>query len=91
MRGIPIEPGRVVRSTAGRDAGRRLIVLSVEGEFVTAADGDLRKAESPKKKKMRHIKPTPEYFSMIAATIAEGKMPSNAEIRKYLKTDPLED
>ena len=87
MRRIPIEPGRAVRSTAGRDEGKRLIVLKVDGEYVYAADGDLRKAETPKKKKMRHIKATSEYFSSVAAIIEEGKVPSNAEIRKCLQTD----
>ena len=89
MSRIPIEPGRAVLSIAGRDAGKRLIVLTVDGEYAYAADGDLRKAEAPKKKKMRHIKATSEYFSNIAAMIAGGKMPSNAEIRKCLITDRL--
>jgi len=91
MRRIPIEPGRAVLSTAGRDEKRRMIVLTVEGEFAFVADGDLRKVESPKKKKKRHIKATPEYFSNIAEIIAEGKMPSNAEIRKLLNRPPGED
>lgn len=82
-----MEPGRAVLSKAGRDAGRRLIVLAVDGEYVYAADGDLRKAESPKKKKSKHVKATIEFFPSIADTVREGKLPSDAEIRKHLRTD----
>lgn len=87
MRSIPIEPGRVVRSTAGRDAGKQLIVLSVDGEYAAIADGALRKVETPKRKKIRHIRATPEYFSSIAEKVMKGTLPSNAEIRKCLLTD----
>lgn len=87
MSRIPIEPGRAVHSTAGRDSGRRLIVLSMDGEYAYAADGDLRRVETPKKKKLRHVKATAEYFPSIAETVRAGKMPSNAEIRKCLQTD----
>ena len=51
MKKIPIEPGRAVLSIAGRDSGRRFIALKVEGDYAFIADGDLRKAEKPKKKK----------------------------------------
>jgi len=88
MSRIPIEPGRAVLSTAGRDKGRKLIVLSADGEYAYAADGDLRRVETPKKKKKKHIKATAEYFSSIAATVTEGKMPSNAEIRRCLQNRP---
>ena len=38
----PIEPGRVVRSKAGRDAGRYFVVMSlIDSEFVMMADGGL--------------------------------------------------
>ena len=87
MSRIPIEPGRAVCSIAGRDRGKRLVVLSVDGGYACVADGDLRKVEKPKKKKMRHLKATAEYFSNIAEIVTEGKLPSNAEIRKCLQTD----
>lgn len=84
MNRIPIEPGRVVLSRQGRDAGRRLVVLSADETFAYTADGDLRRVESPKKKKLRHIKPLPEFFPSIAAILTGGGLPSNAEIRKCL-------
>lgn len=49
--------GDVVISTAGRDKGRKMVVVGiVDADHVFVADGDLRKIEKPKKKKNRHIK-----------------------------------
>jgi len=88
MNRIPIEPGRVVLSKAGRDAGRPFVVLRVDGDFAFAADGDLRRVESPKKKKLRHLRPTQELFPSIPTILKDGKVPSNAEIRKLLSNRP---
>lgn len=87
MNRLEIEPGRVVLSKAGRDAGRRMLVLSVQDEYAYVVDGDLRKVETPKKKKMKHIKATVALFPTISAMIEEGKRPSDAEIRNILMTD----
>ena len=46
--------GQIVYSKAGRDKKRCFIILKVEGEYVYLADGELRKVESPKKKKVKH-------------------------------------
>lgn len=81
---IPIEPGRVVLSRAGRDAGRRFVVLRADGLYAYVADGDLRKAEAPKKKKYRHLRATPDFMQGIADAIAGGQSPSNAQIRNCL-------
>lgn len=85
---IPIEPGRVVLSKAGRDAGRRFVVLRTDDTHAYVADGDLRKVEAPKKKKHRHLRALPERFSEVVKGEQEGKMPSNAEIRKCLADRP---
>lgn len=50
--------GRIVRSCAGRDKGNFLVVLSSDGSFVYVADGKERKIASPKKKSLKHVKPT---------------------------------
>ena len=50
--------GRIVRSCAGRDKGYFLVVIRSEGSFVYVADGKERKLSSPKKKSLKHIKPT---------------------------------
>ena len=50
--------GQLVRSKAGRDKTRTLAVLAVEGQMLLLADGNLRKVENPKRKKMQHVAPT---------------------------------
>ena len=47
--------GQLVRSKAGRDKTR---TLAVEGQMLLVADGDLRKLDNPKRKKMQHVAPT---------------------------------
>lgn len=88
MNRIPIEPGRVVLSRAGRDAGRRFVVLRVEPPFAYVADGDLRRAETPKKKKDRHLKATPVYCREVARVLEGGGTPPDAELRKCLADQP---
>lgn len=50
--------GQLVRSKAGRDKTRTLAILAVDGPMLLVADGDLRKVDNPKRKKMQHVAPT---------------------------------
>ena len=51
-----IERGAIVRSKAGRDKFRYFVVIEVIDEsYCLIADGDLRKIETPKKKKISHL------------------------------------
>jgi ribosomal protein L14E/L6E/L27E len=50
-----MEKGRVVKSLAGRDKGGFFVVVQFDGEFCFLADGKLRKLESPKRKKLKHV------------------------------------
>lgn len=50
--------GRIVRSCAGRDKGKFLVVIKTDEGFVYVADGKERKLTSPKKKSLKHVKPT---------------------------------
>ena len=47
--------GTVVRSLAGRDKGKFMVVVSMENGFVYLADGKERKLDSPKKKNAKHV------------------------------------
>ena len=48
--------GQVVRSRAGRDKNRFFIVVMIRDEdYVYIADGDLRKIEKSKLKKIKHL------------------------------------
>ena len=85
---IPIEPGRAVLSRAGRDAGKRFVVLGTDETYASIADGDLRKVEAPKKKKHMHLRAQPEVFSVVAEAVRCGRLPSNAEVRRCLADRP---
>lgn len=52
-----LQVGQFVKSRAGRDKGKVLIVYEIiNDEYVYVMDGDLRKLEKPKKKKVKHLK-----------------------------------
>ena len=49
--------GEVVFSLSGRDAGRFYLVTEIiDDEYVSIVDGNLRRVDSPKKKKIKHLK-----------------------------------
>ncbi len=73
-----VEIGDVVISKAGRDEGKYYAVIAKESEdFVLLADGDLRKLDRLKRKRIKHLKPA--YRS-----IPLGEIGTNAGIRKAL-------
>lgn len=77
--------GQVVYSKAGRDEGRIFIVSGVIDEnYVFVSDGDLRRLENPKKKKIKHLNITATNVGHISQKINSGIKITNAEIRKAL-------
>jgi len=81
---IPLVPGRVVCSKAGRDAKRMFIILqALDERHVTIADGDLRKVASPKKKKYMHLIPKQECFPSLVEMYQTGRL-LDADVRNCL-------
>lgn len=76
--------GQLVFSKCGRDKSRPFVVISIEEEYVHLVDGDLRKVESPKLKKKKHIQPTNTTLQGIQQKIIEGSQLSNSDIRKEI-------
>jgi ribosomal protein L14E/L6E/L27E len=77
--------GQIVISKAGRDAGRRFVVIRVIDDlFVELSDGNLRRVEKPKKKKIKHLDITDEVADRIAEKLMNNGRVSNAEVRKAL-------
>ena len=76
--------GLVVKSRAGRDNGRLYVVISTEGEFIYVADGDVRKTDNPKKKKLKHIHKTSNYAEKLRAKLLASQLVENHEVRKAL-------
>lgn len=77
--------GQVVRSIAGRDNGKAFIVVRTEGDYVYIADGETRRLEAPKKKKLKHIQGSYNVSEEIAAGI-ESKTAENYMLRRFLNS-----
>ncbi|MFO7612066.1 MAG: KOW domain-containing RNA-binding protein [Clostridia bacterium] len=90
---MDVNPGQIVLSKAGRDKGKKFMVLSVDREdgYVHMADGNLRKVENPKKKKLRHLVLTGMEIEKLALKIKEGKPLQNSEIYKEIKLLDLDE
>ena len=76
--------GDIVLSRAGRDAGRYFVVMRTEDNFCFFADGDLRKIDKMKRKKIKHIKWTRVNSEFVAGKLAMGEKVTNSEIRRTL-------
>ncbi len=61
---MDIVKGSVVQSKAGRDKGRFFLVVEVENDHALIADGDLRKLNKPKRKKLRHLGATKTMLTL---------------------------
>lgn len=77
--------GQVVYSRAGRDEGRIFVICGmIDENFVFVCDGDLRRVENPKKKKIRHLKITNKKIEALEQKLTTGIKITNAEVRKAL-------
>ncbi|MEG2377044.1 MAG: KOW domain-containing RNA-binding protein [Clostridia bacterium] len=79
-----IEKTHIISSLAGRDKGRLFIVMETEPDFVYLADGRLRKLESMKKKRLKHVAFVSPLGERLAAKIRNGEKVLNSEIRRAL-------
>ncbi len=78
--------GEYVVSRAGRDKDRIFIVLSVVDDlYVTVADGDLRRVENPKKKKIKHLNPINKISDEIADKLNNNKKVTNLSVRREIE------
>ena len=76
-----IELGSVVFSKAGRDAGRFYIVTAiVSDDYVRICDGDLRRIDKTKLKKIQHLK-AEGVNEKIIAKLSEGKKVYDTQVR----------
>jgi large subunit ribosomal protein L14e len=80
------EIGSVVLSKAGRDAGRYFVVVGrVDEAYVLLADGQLRKLQSPKKKKVKHLAVKPVTLPSVKEKLERGAGLYDAELRHGLE------
>lgn len=81
---MEIVEGSIVRSIAGRDKGDLFIVLSRDGEYVYLANGELRKVDRPKKKKLKHLQGTNSVSEFVRNRLDTVGKVTNSEVRKAL-------
>lgn len=82
--------GKVVYSKAGRDADKYyLIVSELDDEYVYISDGDIRKIENPKKKKLKHLNIEDKTCEDIRNLLLAGHRVSNTQIRKFLQSEDI--
>jgi len=74
--------GDIIIALAGRDEGRLFAVIAVQDEdYVLIANGQSRRADKPKKKKVKHLK----LIKEAAFEIKQGEKLSNAFLRKSIE------
>lgn len=76
--------GRIVRSKAGRDKGELMIILSNNEDYAYVANGNLRRVDRPKKKKLKHLQLTGFVSEQIASRLEAGDAVENHQVRKAL-------
>ncbi|MCH5209685.1 MAG: KOW domain-containing RNA-binding protein [Oscillospiraceae bacterium] len=81
---MDIIEGSIVRSIAGRDKGDLFIVLSREGDYAYLANGELRKVDRPKKKKLKHLQGSHSVSEFIQNKLQTTGKVTNSEVRKAL-------
>lgn len=83
-----IYPGQIVISLAGRDKNKYFVVLDViDNSYCHISDGRTRKVDSPKKKKIKHLRFTGHSLSDVSDKIKTGQTVTNSMIRKELKKE----
>ena len=88
MSKAPIEIGGIVISKAGRDQGRRFLVVGeVDADFVRIANGELRKLDRLKKKRRKHLKPTGTVIEALRDRMADGPKVQDHELRAWLREE----
>ncbi len=82
-----IKVGSVVFSKAGRDQGKFYVVTEIVDEnYVKIADGDLRRVDTPKLKKIKHLVNQGDVIEKLAEKFDESKKVFDAEVKSALRS-----
>ena len=74
----------VVRSLAGRDAGKLFYVIGVDDTYLTLVNGKDRTLEKPKRKKRKHAEKVLRSETRVADKLRLGDKVLNSELRRDL-------
>ncbi len=81
-----LEIAQYVRSKAGRDRDRIFLVLDIiDDNHVKIIDGDLRKLENPKKKKIKHLEKIKRVSERLKNALETNVKINNSFIRKEVE------
>ncbi|MGE5328556.1 MAG: hypothetical protein ACM3KR_03505 [Deltaproteobacteria bacterium] len=81
-----MELGQIVLSKCGRDKKKYFFVVQIDEseEYVFIANGDSRRIERPKKKKVKHL--VPLYIDeTVKGKVLIGSKITNSDLKKHLK------
>lgn len=82
---MDIHPGDIVYSKAGRDKGKYFFVTQmIDDQYVYICDGDIRRLEKPKKKKLKHLQGVSTGIPQIKQKLENSQKLTNSELRKGL-------
>jgi ribosomal protein L14E/L6E/L27E len=77
--------GQYVKSKAGRDRGRIFLILDIINDhFVLLVDGDLRKVDSPKMKKVRHLAKINQVSTLVAEQLKSGQKLDDSLVKREI-------
>ncbi len=77
--------GCLVKSVAGRDAGKIFVVTEIFNKnYVLLVDGKIRRLENPKKKKGKHVSFQDENNTRLKEKILRKEKVTHAEIRRTI-------
>jgi len=80
-----LELGQLAKSIAGRDKGRFMVIIDIIDEnYVYIVDGDLRKVENPKKKKIKHLQLLNKRADLIVEKLTKKRKVTNEDVKKAL-------
>ena len=83
---IEVVVGQVVKSKAGRDKDKKFVIIDiVDEQYVLVADGDLRKLDKPKKKKIRHLAKYNTICEEVKSRLQSGEKVTNLLLRRELE------
>lgn len=76
-----------MKSIAGRDKGNLFVVVKIDDDekYVYLVDGNIRKVENPKRKKIKHIELTNYYDETLTERIIKKRKLTNQEVKKFLR------
>lgn len=81
---MTVSESDIVVSLNGRDSGKSFFVLAIEDGYALLADGKGRRAENPKRKKIKHVRHLSSEGGRVSEKIRNGEKVTNSELRRAL-------